>query len=191
MRALIAGLLLFFAAHSTRIFADGWRTRQIARFGAHGWKGLYSIASLLGFGLIVWGYGQARLEPSFVWIPPHWTRHVTALLTLPAFVLLAAAYVPGNRIKAALGHPMVLGIQIWALAHLLANGRLADVILFGAFLVWAVLSYKAARARDRHARTRYEVLPGRDAVVVAGGLLAWALFAFALHRLLIGVAAFG
>jgi uncharacterized membrane protein len=191
MKVLIAGLILFLAAHSTRIAAEAWRTRQIARLGPNGWKALYSIVSIVGLGLIVWGYGLARLEPGVLWNPPGWTRHAATLLMVPAFVLLAAAYVPGNRIKAAVGHPMVLGVKVWALAHLLANGRLADVILFGAFLVWAIFNYRAARQRDRHAGTRYAVTPGRDAAVLGAGLVAWALFAFVLHRVLIGVAPLG
>jgi uncharacterized membrane protein len=191
MKVLVTGLILFLAAHSTRIVAEAWRTRQIARLGPNGWKVIYSIVSLAGFGLIVWGYVLARLEPGVLWNPPGWTRHVAALLMVPAFVLLAAAYVPGNRIKAAVGHPMVLSVKVWALAHLLANGRLADVILFGAFLLWAVFNYRAARQRDRHAGPHYHIWPGRDAAVLVAGLLAWALFAFVLHRILIGVAPLG
>ncbi|MGZ8273731.1 MAG: NnrU family protein, partial [Burkholderiaceae bacterium] len=115
-----------------------------------------------------------------------------ALLTIPAFVLLVAAYVPLNSIKRAVGHPMVAGVKIWALAHLLANGTLADVLLFGSFLVWAVLSFIAARRRDRTAGTVYLVgLSTRNAITVAIGLVAWAAFAFALHRPLIGVGPFG
>jgi uncharacterized membrane protein len=191
MKVLLAGLILFLAAHSTRIVAEAWRTRQIARLGANGWKAIYSIVSIAGLGLIVWGYALARAEPVTLWNPPSWTRHAAALLMVPAFVLLAAAYVPGNRIKAAVGHPMVLGVKTWALAHLLANGTLADVILFGAFLLWAVFDYRTARMRDRQAGTRYMVTPGRDAAVLIAGLVAWALFAFVLHRILIGVAPMG
>ncbi len=191
MKPLLAGLIVFLAAHSIRIVAEDWRTRTINRLGAHAWKGLYSLVSLLGFGLIVWGYALARTESGLVWNPPQWTRHVAALLTIPAFVLLTAAYVPGNRIRAAVGHPMVLGVKIWALAHLIANGRLADLLLFGSFLLWAAFNYRAARARDRRSGTRYAVAPGRDAAVLVGGLALWALFALWLHRVLIGVAPFG
>lgn len=191
MQALVAGLVLFFAAHSVRIVADGWRTRQIARIGANGWKGAYSIVSLVGLGLIVWGYGQARLDPVIVWNPPLWSRHLAALLTIPAFILLTAAYVPGNRIKAAVGHPMVLGVKTWALAHLIANGTLADLLLFGGFLLWAAFNYRAARQRDRQAGTHYAVTAGRDSAVLVGGLVAWVVFAFWLHRALIGIAPFG
>jgi uncharacterized membrane protein len=194
MKVLVLGLILFLAVHSARMLAGGWRTQQIARLGANGWKGIYSIVSIVGLGLIVWGYGLARVEStesSVLWNPPSWTRHAATLLMVPAFVLLAAAYVPGNRIKAAVGHPMVLSVKTWALAHLLANGRLADVILFGAFLLWAVFNYRAARQRDRQAGMRYTVTPGRDAAVLVAGLIAWAVFAFVLHRALIGVSPLG
>ncbi len=192
MLVLLIGLILFLGAHSVRIFADDWRTRQLERLGKGPWKGLYALVSLAGFGLIVWGYGLARVEPVVLWVPPLWLRHLASLLTVPAFVLLVAAYVPGNRIKAALGHPMVIGVKTWALAHLLANGTVAGMLLFGAFLVWAVLSFRAARRRDRVAGTHYP--PGtlaRDGITLFIGLCAWVLFAFYLHQSWIGVYPFG
>lgn len=189
---LIFGLLLFLGAHSVRVVADGWRTRQIARLGLGPWKGLYAVASALGLVLVVWGYGLARAQPVILWAPPVWTRHLAALLTAVAFVLLAAAYVPGNRIKAAIGHPMVAGVKVWALAHLLANGTLAAAVLFGAFLVWAVVLFASARRRDRTAGRRYPAgTLARDAMTVVIGLVAWTLFAFLLHAWLIGVRPFG
>ena len=192
MTILILGLLIFLGAHSVRIFADGWRTRQLARLGEGKWKGLYSVVSAVGLVLIVWGYGLARAEPTVLWMPPLWTRHVAALLTVPAFILIVAAYVPGNRIKAGLGHPMVAGVKVWAFAHLLANGTLAGVILFGAFLAWAMADFASARRRDRRAGTVYPAgTIVRDAVAVIVGLIAWAAFAFYLHGWLIGVRPFG
>lgn len=192
MTILILGLLIFLGAHSVRIFADGWRTRQLARLGEGKWKGLYSVVSAVGLVLIVWGYGLARAEPTVLWMPPLWTRHVAALLTVPAFILIVAAYVPGNRIKAGLGHPMVAGVKVWAFAHLLANGTLAGVILFGAFLAWAMADFASARRRDRRAGTVYPAgTIARDAVAVIVGLIAWAAFAFYLHGWLIGVRPFG
>jgi uncharacterized membrane protein len=115
MTALVLGLLMFLGVHSTRVFAEDWRTRTRQRLGEGGYKGLYTVVSLVGFGLIVWGYGQARLQPVPLWDPQPWARHLAALLTLFSFVLLAAAYVPGNGIKARLHHPMVLGVKVWAL----------------------------------------------------------------------------
>jgi uncharacterized membrane protein len=192
MTALILGLVIFLGVHSVRIFAEDWRTAQVARLGPNGWKALYSVVSLAGFVLLVWGYGESRTNPVDLWSPPRWTAHVTALLTLPAFVLLVAAYVPGTRIKAAVGHPMILGVKLWAFSHLLSNGRLADVVLFGAFLVWAILDFRAAKARDRAAGTRYAAGPVmRDVIAVVVGVGAWAAFAMVLHAWLIGVRPFG
>lgn len=189
MALLIVGLVLFLGVHSTRIVADDWRAATIARVGEKPWKAVYSLLSIAGFVLLVIGYGAARQSPVVLYAPPVWTRHLAALLTIPAFVLLAAAYVPGNAIKRAVGHPMVAGVKTWAIAHLLANGTLADVLLFGSFLAWAVFSFTAARRRDRAAGTVYVVGPkSRTVVTVVIGLVAWALFAFLLHRLLIGVA---
>ncbi len=191
MGALLLGVVLFLGVHSARIVADGARTRFIARRGEGPWKGLYSLASALGLVLIVWGYGQARLQPSVLWTSPGWTRPLASLLTLVSFVLLAAAYVPRNGIKARLHHPMVLGVKVWALAHLLANNTAADVLLFGGFLLWAVFSFRAARARDRAAQVAYP--PGTTAATlttVVAGVLAWAVFAFWAHGVLIGVKPF-
>jgi len=192
MTLLLLGLALFLGVHSTRIVAEGWRTATVARVGEKPWKAIYSLLSIAGFVLLVIGYGAARQSPVVLFAPPVWTRHLAALLTIPAFVLLVAAYVPGNAIKRAIGHPMVAGVKVWALAHLLANGTLADVLLFGTFLAWAVLGFIAARRRDRAAGTTYPAGPGsRTAITVVVGLVAWAVFAFALHRPLIGVAPFG
>ena len=192
MTLLLVGLVLFLGSHSVRIFADDWRARRIAALGPNGWKGVYSLIAVAGFVAIVYGYAEARQAPVVLFQPPVWTRHLAALLTLPSFVLLAAAYVPGTRIKRAVGHPMVLAVKIWALSHLIANGMLADVLLFGSFLVWAVLDYVAARRRDRAAGTVYVAGPlWRDALAVIIGVVAWAAFAMWLHRVLIGVAPFG
>ena len=192
MSALILGLLMFLGMHSARIFADGWRSQVVARRGPGAWKGLYTVVSLVGFGLIVWGYGQARLAPQVLWASPAWTRHAAGLLVLLAMVLLVAAYVPANGIKARLHHPMVLAVKVWALAHLLANNTLADVLLFGSFLLWAVLDFRSARQRDRVAGTRYPAgTLGATALTVALGVALWAVFAFWLHALLFGVRPFG
>lgn len=189
---LALGLLVFLATHSVRIFADVWRSAMIARLGALGWKGLIGLTSLLGFGLIAWSYGATRADPSVLWLPPLWTRHLAALLTLPAFILLVSAYVPGNRFKATIGHPMVAGTKVWALAHLLSNGNLADVMLFGSFLVWAALSFSASRQRDRKEGRSYPTGPiSRTVITVIAGIVAWAVFAMMLHGPLIGVRPFG
>ncbi|ART46735.1 NnrU family protein [Acidovorax carolinensis] len=192
MLYLVLGLVLFLGVHSVRIVADGWRTQTMARLGAGAWKGLYSLASAAGLVLIVWGYGLARQQPVVLWLPPVGMRHAAALLTLITFILLVAAYVPRNAIKARLHHPMVLGVKVWALAHLISNGNLADVVLFGAFLLWAVLDFRAARQRDRAQATVYAsgTAAGTVATLVVGAV-AWAAFAFWAHAMLIGVAPLG
>jgi uncharacterized membrane protein len=191
MTLLIAGLIVFLGAHSLRIFADDWRSAQVARLGPGAFKGIFSVVSVLGFVLIVIGYGQARTAPIVLWDPPLWTRHVSALLVLFALVLLAATYVPRNRIKAMVGHPMIIGVKIWAAGHLLANGTLADLLLFGGFLAWAVFDFRAARARDRaHGRAAVNAtLAGTVATIVVGVGL-WAALAFYLHGWLFGVQPF-
>ena len=192
MSALILGLLMFLGMHSARIVAEGWRTQVIAQRGPGAWIGLDTVVSLVGFGLIIWGYGQARLTPVVLWASPVWTKHPAALLVLLALVLLVAAQVPGNGIKARLHHPMVLGVKLWAGAHLLANNTLADLLLFGSFLLWAVLDFRSARQRDRAAGTVYPAgRAGRTVLVVALGVAVWALFAFWLHAALFGVRPFG
>ncbi len=191
MLPLVAGLVLFLGAHSVRIVALDWRAAQVARLGAQRWRGLYSLVSLAGIVLVVWGYGHARLDPVVLWSPPPWTRYATSLLVLPAFVLIVAGNMRGTRIKTALGHPMVLGTALWAFAHLLSNGTLADVVLFGAFFIWAALDYRSARGRDREAGVAYP--PGtasRDALAVVVGAVAWAVFGYWLHGWLIGVRPF-
>ena len=194
MTLLILGLLLFLGIHSVRIVADDWRARFIAGRGAMTWKGLYSVIAIAGFVLICVGFGQARQQPVVLWSPPRWTHDLAGLLTLAAFVLVTAAYVPGNAVKARLKDPMILGVKTWALAHLLANGTLADVILFGSFLAWAVLDFRAVRRRRAaglEAGPTTPVSGARTAIAIGVGVVAWAAFAFWLHRVLIGVAPFG
>jgi uncharacterized membrane protein len=192
MLILLLGLLIFLAVHSTRIVADGWRTQTIARIGEGPWKGLYAVLSLAGLALIVWGWSLARQQPTLLWLPPRGMRHLAALLTLISFVLLAAAYVPANRIKARLKHPMVLGVKVWALAHLLANGNLAHVLLFGSFLLWAVLCFRAARQRDRAQSISYPPGTLKATLLTLGvGLGAWLVVALWLHGLVIGVRPLG
>ena len=192
MLMLLLGLILFLGVHSTRIFADGWRGAAIARIGPLPWKALYSVVSLLGFVVLVWGFRVARQDSLVLWAAPPWAKHLTAVLMMIAFVLLVSAYVPRNAFKARLHHPMVLGVMVWSVAHLLANGVAADVLLFGAFLVWAALSFRAARARDRANRTVYP--PGTaigTSIALTLGLVAWSVFALLLHGPLIGVRPLG
>ena len=192
MTMLIIGLVIFLGTHSIGLFASGWRTRQIAQHSELKWKLGYTVASLIGFAPIILGFGAARLEPQVLWSAPLAMRHIAALLTLIAFILLAATYMPRNGIKARVHHPMVLGVTVWAFAHLLANGKLADVILFGSFLVWAKLSFIIDRKRDRASGAQYAAGSATGTLVtVIVGVAGWALFAFWLHGLLIGVQPFG
>ena len=192
MSFLILGLLVFLGTHSVRIIADDWRTAQLQRLGEGAWKGLYALLSLAGLGLIIWGFGLARQQPEVLWIAPAGMRHMTALLTLIAFVLLAAGYVPRNAIKSGVHHPVALFGAVWAFAHLLSNGKLADLVLFGAFLGWAMICFIAARKRDRATGTQYPAgTPGGTIATVVVGAAAWAGFAFWLHGALIGVRPFG
>jgi uncharacterized membrane protein len=189
MAMLVLGLVLFLGVHSSRVVADGWRTRMVARVGDKPWKAVYALLAVVGFVLIVYGYGAARQSPMVLWPqPPVAMRHIAALLTLLAFVLVVAAYLPGNQLKARLNHPMLLGVKLWALAHLLANNTLADLLLFGSFLAWAVVDFASARRRDRATGKVYAAGNGtRTAITVVVGLVAWAVFALWLHPLWIGV----
>jgi uncharacterized membrane protein len=192
MTMLIAGLVLFLGPHSVRILAEPWRTRQIARMGEGPWKGIYSLISIAGFVLLIWGFAEARLQPVLLYVPPLALRHANALFTLIAFVLVAAAYIPRNHFKAKLGHPMLAGVKVWALGHLLATGMLHDVLLFGAFLIWAVAGFAVSRRRDRLAGVVYPAGTAfGDVLSIAIGIAAWAVFAHFLHARWIGVAPFG
>ena len=192
MATLIAGLVLLLGTHSLRFFAEGWREACVARLGERGWKALYSVVSLAGLVLIVIGFGSARAHPVVVWNPPAWTMHVTALLAVLGFVLVAAAYVPGTKLKAVLGHPMVAGVKTWALGHLVGNGTLAGIVLFGALLLWSVYAFGTLRRRDRAAAlVRPPGRVSRDAIAVVVGVVAALVFALLLHGPLIGLRPFG
>ncbi len=192
MPYLILGLVLFLGIHSVRIFAAPWRDRQVARMGLGPWKGVYSVVSIVGFVVLVWGYGVARRDPTVIWSPPTALRQSNALFTLVAFIFFAAAYVPHNAIKQRFGHPMLLSVKIWAVGHLLANGTLDDIVLFGAFLLWAVAAFVMNKRRDRAAGVVYpQATPRGTAITIVVGVFAWALFAFYLHGVLIGVNPFG
>ena len=192
MAILILGLLLFLGVHSTRIFADGWRTQMVAKLGPLPWKGLYAVASILGFIVLVWGFRMARQDTLVLYSTPRWMTHVTALLMILSMILFVAAYIPKNWFKWKFHHPQVLSVKLWAVAHLLSNGVAADVVLFGAFLAWAIFSFRAARIRDRVNNTVYTP-PNAigTSIAVAAGLIAWSVFALLLHGPLIGVRPMG
>ncbi len=191
MCLLIAGLAIFFGAHSIAIVLPRLRDSLRARWGEGAWKAAYSIISLIGFVLICKGFVLARLSPTMLYAPPAWLRYVAALLMVPVFPLVFASFLPG-RIRTAMKHPLLAGVKFWALAHLLANGGLADVLLFGSFLAWAVIdriSFKRRRPPQvlRTARLR----PWSDAAALVLGLAVYAIFLFGAHRWLFGVAPLG
>jgi uncharacterized membrane protein len=149
MSTLLSGLLVFLLIHSLKALAPGLRLQLINVWGLTTYKVVYSVVSLFGLWLMIRGFQGARQLDAQWWIPPVWTRHLAVAMMWPALVMLASAYVPGSGIKARLRHPMVLSVKVWALAHLIANGHQAHVILFGAILVWAVGVYRSARLEDR------------------------------------------
>ena len=203
MALLTLGLVLFLGAHSTRIFAENWRQAALERLGEKAYKGAYALVSLVGFGLLIVGFDQVRWDSPAMWTPPVWVKHVAALLMLLSLVLLACAYAPRNAIKAKLHHPMVLSVKVWALAHLLANPRVADLLLFGAFLLWSVLNFRAARQRDRLAAASAQETGGAGRLpapqvslaatlrAVGIGVVVWAILLSHGHVWLFGVSPLG
>ncbi|EDQ32076.1 putative membrane protein [Hoeflea phototrophica DFL-43] len=186
---LIVGLVLFLGVHSVRIVAPEFRQSQIEARGLNAWKGMYTAVSLLGFLVLVWGYGQARLDPVVFWVAPAWVSHVVLLAMLFAMIFLVASQVPAGKIKAAVKHPMLLAVKIWALVHLLANGDLASLFLFGGFLAWAVVDRISEKKRLQAGLTSNPVAgPIKwDLVSVVGGLALYVAFVIWLHRWFFGV----
>jgi uncharacterized membrane protein len=190
MTTLILGLILFIGVHSVSIVAPAWRDAMHARLGEGPWKGLFSVVSGVGFVLIIVGFGLARQQPVMLYTPPTWLRHLALLLLVPVFPLLLAVYLPG-RIKSAAKHPMLLAIKLWALAHLLATGRLGDVLLFAAFLAWAVADRISLKHRPQRTLPGAKPSPLNDVIAVIGGLALYALFLLKAHAWLIGVSPLG
>ena len=186
MLQLIIGLVLFFSIHSTAIIANPWRLKIKAQIGEMPWKAIYAVISIIGFYLIVIGYIEARLSPTIIYEPPVWTRHITFLLMLPVFPLILAAYLPG-KIQAKLKHPMLVATKTWALAHLIANGALADIVLFGSFLVWAVVDRISLKRRHQTPMLQAPGSRFNDVVAVLGGLAAYVVFILWGHTILIGM----
>lgn len=189
MIILIAGLILFLGVHSISIVNRDWRDRMFAHMGEKKWKALYSITAIVGFAMLVYGYGIARQHPIVVYVPPFWLRYVTGILMLPVFPLLFASHLPG-RIKSTVKHPMLAAVKFWALAHLLANGMLADIFLFGGFLAWAVVDRISVKHQPRGPVDRLAPSTKNDVIAVVGGLASYFVFVYWLHGLLIGVVPF-
>ena len=188
MAMLLAGVVLFVGVHSM-----GWlgvRDRAAAAMGEGPWKGVYSLVSIVGFVLLVYGYGAARQAPELVWAPPVWTRHLAFTVLLPVFPLLFAAYLPG-RIKAWVGHPMLAATALWAAAHLLANGMLHDLVLFGSMLAWALITWVSYRTRVARPVPGAPATGFNDLLAIVLGLGVYGAFFGGLHVLLFGVSPLG
>jgi len=186
MNLLLIGLALFIAVHSIAIVNAPWRDRMAARLGEWPWKAVYSLIALAGFVLIVWGYDQARAEPIVFYTSPLWLRYVAIVVLVPVFPLLFATYLPG-RIQTATRHPMLVAVKLWAVAHLLANGTLADIVLFGGLLAWAVVDRISLKRRAPPFVPRLPASPLNDVIAVVGGLALYAVFILGVHEWLIGV----
>jgi uncharacterized membrane protein len=189
---LVAGLALFLGTHAFLTLRDR-RAALIARIGEGPYKALFSIVSALGLALIVYGFALYRATGWIdVWYPPRWTRHVTDLLMWPAVIMILAAYVPGH-IKRTLKHPMLAGVKLWAFAHLIANGDLGSIILFGSILAWAVYDRIAVKRREPQgaAPSPAPVSWRNDIVAVVVGTLVYLALGFVFHPVVIGVPAFG
>lgn len=190
MALLIAGLVLFLGIHILPML-PATRSGLVTRLGENGYKGVFTLVSAVGLGLTIYGYGQARFEGSpLLYDPPFWLRHVTMLLMVPVFIFLAAAYMP-CKIARVLKHPMLVAIKLWALSHLLANGDLASVLLFGGFFLWAVADRISIKRRGPGAGQLAAATqdPGKysDVLVILIGLALYGLFVWKLHVWLIGV----
>lgn len=188
MLILVAGLILFFAIHSVRMVAPGFRDAQLAQSEGR-WKGIYSLVSLVGMALIIWGWIVFRPEAPAIYEPPAWGRHVAMLLVWIAFVLAATANMPAGRIKHWIKHPFLTAVILWSVAHLLANGELASLLLFGGFLLYAVVNRLAVIPRGDPAPA--VVRPRSDLIALVAGTVLYLIFVLWLHGWLFGVSPFG
>ncbi len=188
MAILALGLVIFLGLHSTRIVSESGRAKAIARLGEGPWKGIYSLLSLVGFVLIVWGFAESRWDAPLLWAPPVWARHVTILLMLFSMILLAAYGFKKSHIAVAAHHPMVLSVAVFAAAHLLASGSAADLLQFGAFLVWALADLVSSYARDgRNAVVYPSPEWGATIGAIVVGVVLWGVLIGGLHLWLFGV----
>jgi uncharacterized membrane protein len=188
MAALVLGIVIFLGLHSTRIFAEGVRAKAIERLGEGPWKGIYSLLSLIGLALIVWGFARARWNAAELWTPPIWTRHTTILLMLFSLILIGAYIFKRSHIAVAVHHPMVWGVAIWAAGHLIANGSAADLLLFGAFLLWAAADLVSSYGRDARNAVVYPAPNwGATTGAIVLGVVLWIALLGGLHQWLFGV----
>ena len=188
---MILGLAVFIAPH---VFVTRREARAglIARIGEGGYKGLFSLVSIVGVILIAWGFARYRATGWIdVWSPPGWMHHVTVALMWPSIIFIAAAYIPGN-IKRALKHPMLVGVKLWAFAHLLNNGDLGSIVLFGAILAWAVFDRISLKRRTDPGAPPIPIGGwGNDILAIVVGTLVYLALGLVFHPLVIGVPVFG
>lgn len=189
MLLLVIGLVLFLCLHLARAVAPELRGRIVARIGEGPWKGLFSLFSILFFVLLIYGFGVARADTPVLWYPPVWTRHLALTLMLPGMICLAASFLPAGHIKTKAKFPLVLSVKIWAFAHLLANGELSSILLFGAFLAWGVVLRISLKRRAARGEVALPVFASarNDLFAAVIGLGLWAWMIFGLHEWLIGV----
>ncbi|MGH8241782.1 MAG: NnrU family protein [Steroidobacteraceae bacterium] len=187
MNRFILGLVIFFGVHCSSLLAPAWRNRMIERLGRGAWQGLYSAISLIGFYLLVTGYGDARASANVLYASPYWFRYIAALLMLPAFTLALASVLPG-RIRVRTQHPLLMATVLWAIAHLLTNGNVADLLLFGTFLIWSVAVRISFMRRPARPIRTFPTSTANDAIAVVGGLALYAIFMLWLHARWFGVA---
>ena len=189
MLILVIGLVIFFCLHSVRLVAPQWREKSMASHGAMRWKMRFGMVTLLATAFIVMGYMQVRLAPVWLWFPPVWTRHLAGLLVLVALFFVGSALVPNTTMKKKVGYPMLIAVKIWAFAHLISNGTLADVMIFGSFLVWSIISFAVYRRRDRKAGVVRNQESGVqfDLAAFTFAMVSWFVIAFYLHQAIIGV----
>lgn len=189
MASFIIGILLFLGVHSISVISEPWRNRVVDAIGEWPWKALYSLVAVAGLVLLIYGYGSIRYDTAVAYVPPRWLNHLSILVLAPVFPLLLAAYLPG-RIKTKTRHPMLLAVKIWAFAHLLVNGSLADVLLFGSFLGWAVWDRISLKHRQQRPILGAPASGANDIIAVVGGLGLYLGFIFWFHEMLIGVSVY-
>ena len=188
MTELLFGIALFFGIHSISVVAEPFRDRLAAK-NELSWKLIYSLTSLVGLILMSRGYADARLAPTVLYVTPYWMRHVAALLLIPTFVFFLASVLPG-KIKDRVKHPLLIAVKSWAVAHLLVNGTVADVLLFGSFLVWAVLVRISMKSRTPRAIPSAPPSPSNDIIAIVAGVALYLATVLWLHEWVIGVGPF-
>jgi uncharacterized membrane protein len=188
MLILILGLAVFFTLHSLTIFAPRWREKKRQQWGRKTWRWIYSLGSIIAVALIAYGYNQGRLSPIVVYISPGWLRRITDILMLGVFPLAYATFLP-SRIRSIMKYPDLVAIKLWAVTHLLVNGMLADILLFGSFLAWVVVNRISLKRRVRIIPSAAPS-PFNDLVAIIAGLVTYIVVAFYLHYKVIGVIPF-